>query len=113
MKLPDIVAAAKRRPLSYNPITKTYIYYDELEQGTAKLYPIEKLSPEQLKQLVIERQLSNTPTDYATLQELKWNNEAMADEIRNETKLGKQILQADKDYLEFYLAQFPKECFEP
>ncbi|MBS1643989.1 MAG: hypothetical protein JST36_03050 [Bacteroidetes bacterium] len=111
--LPEIVAAAKRRPLSYNPITQAYIYYDELAQGTAKLYPLEKLSPEQLKQLVIERQLSNTPTEYATLQDVKRDNEAMADEIRKETKLGKQILQADKDYLEFYLEQFPKECFEP
>lgn len=112
MQLPNIVAAAKRRPLSYNPETKSYIYYDDVAEGKAKLYPIEKLSESELRNLIIKRQLTNPPNTTSTLQGAFFSNEELAEEIQKGSKIGEQMFRADKDYLEFFLSQFPNECFD-
>lgn len=114
MKLPPIVESAKTRPLSFAPHTGVYIYYDEIANGEKKIYPIEKLSDEQLLELAIKRQLTNVPTTTSKLSKEPntYTNEQLAEEIRAQTKFGKQMFDADINYLKYYLSQFPPEAFE-
>lgn len=112
MQLPPIVESAKARPLSYDPRTDEFIYYDDVQKGKKKIYPLEKLTREQLLKLAIERQLTNVPSTTAVLQSQTYTNEQVAEEMRAQTKFGKQMFEADIDYLKFYLSQFPPEAFE-
>ena len=112
LDLPDIVASAKKRPLSYDPKTKRFIYYTDVLNGMSKIYPIDKLNNEELMQLAIERQLTNEPSQTAVLTGQVFSNEQVADEIRKQTKIGRQLFNADIEYLKFYLSQFPENSFE-
>ena len=112
MKLPDIVESAKKRPLGFNPETGKFIYYDEVKEGVQKLIPIDKLGHDQLLNLAIERIRSNEPNTIATLNGEVFNNDQQANEVRLQTKTGKQIFESDINYLKFYLSQFPAESFE-
>jgi hypothetical protein len=114
MKLPPIVESAKSRPLSFDPRSGQFIYYDEVQSEKKKIYPLENLNHEQLLNLAIKRQLTNTPSTTATLNggTHTYTNEQLAEEMRAQSKLGKQMFEADIDYLKFYLSQFPPEAFE-
>ena len=112
MVLPAIVEGAKKRPLSLDPQTGSYIYYDKVEKGEQKIVPIERLTHDQLLRLAIKRQLTNEPSLTTTMNGQFFTNEQLAKEIENETKIGQQIFRSDIDYLKFYLSQFPPECFK-
>jgi hypothetical protein len=110
IKLPPIVGSVKKRPLGIDPISGAFVYYDELERGSKKILPVENLTLEQQIALAVERQLTNVPSTTVVLTGETFTNEQLANEIKNQSKIGKQMLKADIDYLKFYLSQFPKEC---
>jgi len=112
MELPAIIESAKSRPLSYDPRADEWIFYDDVRSGKKKIYPLEELTPEQQRNLAIERQLRNARATTAVLGPQTYTNEQVAEEMRNQTKLGKQLLQADLNYLKFYLSGFPREAFD-
>lgn len=112
MELPPIVEAAKARPLSFDPRSGEFIHYDDVQSEQKKIYPLENLTAEQLLNLAIERQLTNVPNTTTTLNGESYSNEQLADEMRRQTKFGKQMFEADINYLKFYLSQFPPEAFE-
>ncbi len=111
-KLPAIVESVKQRPLGYNPLTNEFIYYDNVAAGKQKLYPINKLSLPQLQKLAIERTLTNIPSQTVTLNGEVFSNEQLADEIKKQSKIGKQIFDTDINYLNYFLSTFPDEAFE-
>lgn len=111
-QLPPIIASAKSRPLSYNPQTGSFIYYDDVQEGKARLYPLDKLQENDLLRLAIERQKQNGGVETGVLNGNSYSAEEAVAEMRNGTKLGKQLVQADLDYLRFYLEQFPAESFD-
>jgi hypothetical protein len=112
MELPAIVESAKSRPLSYDPRTDEFIYYDDVRSEKKKIYPLEKLTHQQLLKLAIERQLANVPSTTVVLKGQTYTNEQVAEEMRAQSKFGKQMFDADVNYLKFYLSQFPPEAFE-
>ena len=109
---PAIVESAKSRPLSFDPDSGSFIYYDDIVEGKKKIVPIEKLTYDELMNLVLERQLKNEPNTTAILGKNTFSNEDLAREIREHSKIGTQVFSADVDYLKFYLSQFPSESFE-
>lgn len=112
VELPQIVETAIRRPLSYNPQTDKFIYYGDVCNGKIKIVPIEKLNAEQQLKLVIERQITNEPSTTVVLNGQKYTNEQIVAEMQNNTKIGKQLVEADINYLKYYLSSFPEQCFE-
>ncbi len=111
-KLPSIVESAKNRPLSLDKSSGEFIYYDEIEKGLQKITPIDSLNKEQLLKLVLERQFTNIPGSLVVLNGQQFTREELAQEIQQQSKIGRQIFEADINYLKFYLATFPKECFQ-
>jgi len=111
--LPPIIEAAKKRPLGINSRSGSFVYYDDLQKGRQKMTPIDKLSHSQLLKLAVERQLSDSPDGTTvTLNGQSFTKEQLAREMESNTKIGRQIFEAEINYLKFYLPQFPKECFE-
>lgn len=111
LQLPPIVDSARSLPLSYNPHTGSFIYYDAVQEGSARLYPLDKLGEAELQRLAIERQL-RAGSDTGVLNGNRYTSGQIADEMRKGTKLGQQLMQAELDYLRYYLSHFPPESFE-
>lgn len=111
IKLPFIIEGARNRPLSFDPLKNEYIYYNEVQEGIKRIVPLDTLSDEQLINLSVERQLTNEPTTTVVLTGQTLSNEQLALEIKNQTKIGKQIFLTDINYLKYYLSQFPEESF--
>ena len=112
IRLPQIMESARKRPLSIDPMTGEFVYYENVANGKQKIFPIGKLSPEQLLRLVAERQLSAEEDTTVILNGRYFSNEQLAREILSQTEIGMQIYDADISYLNFYLSQFPAESFE-
>ena len=112
LRLPPIVESVKARPLSYDPRTDEFIFYEDVERGRKRIYPLEKLTQEQILKLAIERQLTNVPSTTSVLNGRTFTNEQVAQEMRSGTKFGRQMLDADIPYLKFYLSQFDPGAFE-
>ena len=110
--IPAVVESARKRPISFNPVTGTFILYDDIASGSLKIVPLEKLSSEELISLSVERYLTDDPGNIIVLTGQSFTKKQLADEILNQTPIGKQMFDIDIEYLRFYLSQFPKECFE-
>ena len=55
MPMPKMGAEGRRRPLCYDPQREKYISFDDIVLGREKIVPIEGLSEEDFKKLVIRR----------------------------------------------------------
>ena len=110
--IPAVVESARKRPISFNPATGNFILYDDIASGSLKIVPLEKLSHKELISLSVERQLADGPGTVIILTGQAYTKKQLADEIMNQTTIGKQMFEIDIEYLKFYLSQFPTECFE-
>ncbi|MEI6141045.1 MAG: hypothetical protein WCP85_17385 [Mariniphaga sp.] len=111
-EIPAVVESARRRPISFNPVTGTFILYDDVANGSLKIVSLEKLSSKELISLSVERYLADDPGTTIVLTGQSFTKKQLADEIMNQTAIGKQMFDIDIEYLRFYLSQFPQECFE-
>ena len=55
MTMPEIDEANRMKPLCYDPARGKFILYDEIISGKEKIVPIDTLSDDDVKRLVIER----------------------------------------------------------
>ena len=109
---PAVVESARKRPLCFDPESGSYILYDEIANGLKKIIPLEKLSEKELIALSAERHLSDGPGTTVILTGQVFTKKQLAEEIINQTPIGKQMFTIDIEYLKYYLSQFPVECFE-
>ncbi|GEM_PF-1658245 len=110
--IPAVVESARKRPLCYDPMTGSYILYDEIASGFKKIVTLDKLSEKELIALSVERLLSDDPGNTVILTGQVFTKKQLANEIISQTIIGKKMFEIDIEYLKFYLSQFPKECFE-
>ena len=112
ISLPPIALAAKAKPLSYNPQTCEFNYYDKVADGKQKIYPFAKLDKESRNKLAIKRYVSSEEnTMVSTLNGEQYSKEAIVREIEQGTSVGNSFVSLDLNYLEYYLSTFPKEAF--
>jgi len=111
--LPAISPSALNRPLSLDPSTEEFVYYEKVQQGEQKIVPIEQLNQDQLLRLIVERQFHSGTNHIVTLGGRHFTREQLIQEIKSKSKIGKQIFDADVNYLKFYLSSFPPESFNP
>ena len=105
MPLPQIDEQHRKRPLCYDPAREKYIFFEEIVSGQEKIIPIETLSENDLKKLVIERQ--RTAPDY-TVQAISGPPLSRDDVIRaieQDEPFGLVTLEAEKSYLHDFLAE--------
>lgn len=104
---------AKAKPLSYNPLTKNFIYYDDVAAGKQKIYSLSKLDNDSRKKLSIKRyKASETDSIISTLNGEDYTIKDIVTEIEKETAIGLNFLNLDINYLLYYLSTFPKKVFE-
>jgi len=103
-RLPDIKEPQK--PLCYDPKRDKFILFDELVSGKEQIVPLEQLTREQIKKLVVERNLRGR--DYTAQWGFggpKYPRDAMLQEIIDETDVGKQAIEAEISQLSDILRQ--------
>lgn len=104
---------AKAKPLSYNPKTEDFIYYDEVAAGKQKIHPLSLLDKPSKKKLAIKRyENSEDNTVISTLNGENYSKKDVITEIQKGTPIGESFFNLDINYLEYFLSTFPKEAFE-
>jgi hypothetical protein len=113
IRLPAIMEEAKAKPLSYNPRTQEYIYYENVAAGKQKIYPVQQLDSKQKKKLTQKRySASEAGGLISTLNGESYSRKQIIEEIENDTPVGTSFADLDMNYLMFYLEDFPREAFE-
>lgn len=98
-----------RKPICYDPCDGKYIFYEEVLSGKQKIIPIETLSDDDFKQLVIKR--LNTGPDF-TVQSISGPPFTRDDVVRavvHNEPFGRDTLDAEKAYLRDFLASLQQQ----
>ncbi|WP_339864915.1 DUF3892 domain-containing protein [uncultured Algoriphagus sp.] len=112
ISLPPIALEAKPKPLSYNPQTCEFAYYDRVANGEQKIYPSDKWDKDSRIRLAIKRyESSEENMMVSTLNGETYSKEKIVQEIENGTPVGQSFVSLDLNYLEYYLSTFPENAF--
>ncbi len=100
MPMPQMDDESRKRPISYDPEHGTFISFDDVVSGKQKIVPLDALSNDDLKTLVIER-WRVLPED-TTVRAISGKPLSRDDVIRAIEKgepFGQITLEAEKSYL--------------
>ncbi|MEP0711817.1 hypothetical protein [Algoriphagus sp.] len=112
LSLPPIALEAKGKPLSYNPQTSEFAYYDKVASGEQKIYPVAKWTKDSRTKLAIKRyQTSEENMMVSTLNGEHYSKENIVKEIELGSAVGQSFMSLDLNYLEYYLSTFPENAF--
>jgi hypothetical protein len=98
------------RPISYNPVRRIYIYESDIESGKEKIIPIDSLSEDDQKKLIIKR-WRVLPKDFGVL-DLNGIYKSRDDVIRaikKDEPFGLMTVEAEISYLREYLDEIQKK----
>jgi hypothetical protein len=102
--LPEIKGLARKKPVCYEPQKDCFITIDDLDAGKAKIVPLDRLTDEQLKRLVIER--NRVGEDYRVQNDWAAPPQSRDDvikQIQADTESGRRAVQAEIMYLRDHL----------
>lgn len=103
--LPKIEGPARNKPLSYDPVRDKFILYDDILSGKEKIVPLETLSYEQQKKLVLERNRVAPEYTIGIIAGGIYPKNEVIVAIENDTELGKTAIKAEIAYLSELLKQ--------
>jgi hypothetical protein len=104
-EMPQLEGQNRLKPLSYDPKTGRFITYDEIISGRAKIVPLDQLSPEQLKNLVLQRQRVGPDYTMSDLNGRAVKRDEIVQQIINDTEFGRMVMKAEIAYLREFLNQ--------
>ncbi len=99
MPFPKIDAANARKPLAYDPLRKKFILLQEIISQNEAIIPVDSLSEEDLKQLVIERQLTGPDYKIQSISGKPMSRDDVVEAIRLNQPVGRMMLEAEKSCL--------------
>ena len=105
MGMPNIEGPDRKKPLCYDPARGKFITYDEILAGTEPIIPMERLSAEDLKRLVIERQRVGPDYRVQTISGPLMSRDDVVEAILSDEPFGLATVEADSSHLRDLLAQ--------
>ena len=112
MALPVIDRSNLRKPLCYDPQRKKFITYREITTGKEKIVPLEKLSQEEMKMLVVERQLKGPDYTMQAISGMPYTRDDVVKSILKEDEVGQMTMEAELSMLKELLHQIEKNLPE-
>lgn len=112
MALPKIDRHNLRKPLCYDPRRKKFITYREITTGKEKIVPLEKLSQEEMKMLVVERQLKGPDYTMQAISGMPYTRDDVVKSILKEDEVGQMTMEAELSMLKELLHQIEKNLPE-
>jgi hypothetical protein len=102
--LPEIKGLARKKPVCYDPEKDRFITIDDLDTNKANIVPLNLLTDEQLKRLVIER--NRAGEDYKV--QTNWSEPPhsrndIIKQIEDDTESGRMAVKAEIMYLHDHL----------
>jgi hypothetical protein len=99
MPMPDIDEANRKKPLSYDPSRKKYIYFDDIVSRRAPVILPSTLSKADQKKLVIERQIAGPDYTTQAISGPPMKRDDVVKAIRTNQEYGKITVEAEITYL--------------
>ena len=106
MPMPILDEQGRKRPIGYDPKRKKFIRYDDVVSGKEKIVPLESLSQDDLKKLVIRRWQA-LPKDQVSqaISGPPYTRDDVIQAIRKDDPFGKMTVQAETAYLKNLLKE--------
>ena len=108
MALPKISDADKQKPLGYDPSRRVFIYYDDIVSGREPVIPLERLSPADLKRLVIERHRRGPDYRTQAISGPLYTRDDVVRAIERDEPFGREAVEAESAALRDLLAWLTK-----
>ena len=108
MPLPKIERRNLRKPLCYDPQRKKFITYREITSGKEEIVPLEKLSHEEKKMLVVERQLKGPDYTMQSMSGMPYTRDDVVNSILKNDEVGKMTMEAELSMLKDLLHEIGK-----
>ena len=105
MPLPILDADTQKKPLCYDHARNKFIYYQEIITHKENIIPVDSLSDDDFKKLVIKRVRSSLEFTGGPMTSPFYSHDDTIKAIKGDTKFGKQTLEAEKSMLRDLLAQ--------
>jgi hypothetical protein len=103
MTLPQLDETSRKRPIGYCPTCNQFVYYDQVVSGQTQIIPLDTLSEDDLKKLVIERyRVLGQETRIGPMASL-YSPEAIVRMIEEGEPFGLMTVQAETNYLRSFL----------
>jgi hypothetical protein len=106
--LPDIPGQDRRKPLCYAPQREKFISYEEIVSGHEKIVPVDSLTPDQKRKLVIERNRKGPSYTIQVMSGAKLTRDDVIREIEQQTDFGNMTVEAEISHLGELLAKIEK-----
>ena len=102
--LPEIKGLIRKKPVCYDPKKNHFITIDDLEANKANIVPLELLTDEQLKRLVIERnRIGENYKIQTNWSEPPQSRNDIIKQIEDNTESGRMAVEAEIMYLRDHL----------
>ena len=114
MPMPSMDSSSLKKPVCYDPERKKFIYIDEIESGKEMIIPVDSLSEQDFKKLVIAR-LRASPPDI-TVQAISgppFSRDDIIRAIERDEPFGKMTLEGDRSYLRDFLNKLQQKPKQP
>ncbi len=108
MPFPIIDRPSQKKPLCYDPVRDKFIYYQEIITGKEKIIPVDSLSDDDFKKLVIKRVRSGPEVTGGPMTSPFHSRDDTINEIKNGTEFGQQTLLAEKAVLRDLLSEIER-----
>lgn len=105
MDMPQIEGPDRKKPLCYDPARRKFITFDEIVSGKEQVVPLERLSDEDLKLLVIERQRVGPDYRVQAMSGPLMSRDDVVEAIRRGEPFGLATIEADSSHLRDLLGQ--------
>ncbi len=108
MTMPRINPGNLKQPLCYDPERKKFILFREIASGKEKIVPIEKLSPGELKLLILERQRKGPDYTIQAVSGPPYTRDDIVQAILRDEEIGKMTVEAEISMLKDLLQTIRK-----
>jgi hypothetical protein len=98
----------KNKPLCYDPARKKFIFYDEIVSGKENIIPLDTLSENDLKKLVIERHRTGPDYKVQAISGPPYSRDEVIQAIKQNEPFGLVTVAAEISYLKGLLISLGK-----
>lgn len=105
MDMPKIEGPDRKKPLCYDPMRGKFITFDEIISGLEQIVPLDRLSSEDLTNLVIERQRVGPDYRVQAMSGSLTSRDDVVKAILRDEPFGRATVEADISHLRDLLSQ--------
>jgi len=107
-----LTAGNQKRPLCYDPRRKKFIFFREITSGKEKIIPLENLSLDDKKLLVVERQKTGPDYRVQSMSGMPYTRDDVVKAILKDEEFGRMTVEAEVSMLKDLLSEIQRNLEE-